>query len=662
MGNQIHTKGAYLSRRDFLKAAGVVAGSLVLDACAPVTNFFTPKPTPGPNELTIGVKRGEKQSTEQLLSGSAGEYRILTVDPNSIKSQLSGNPQTDADRKLQEQQNATNNTLDKVQAIKILQRKDDKNNWQDVLLPSSQMSRGAIEGWTSYFDAYFQPSFAMNDAQKIKAKADFLSTIFDPQMSGPEKMAEITKNVAIPAQLTQQLTDNLTRISTLSGNIPDNVPWDFLFDSYVAASKMDVTVGLDDVAQQTGTAFGIFIPKDSEAEQTKAEVGKMFIPIHTLVKPQIFATNYEVETAPTSADGSTPPKHEKRARLNVFYGPKDERNRSIDTIPHELDKILSVDLVTLPDDVFLQIDNSNPNIDVSSVSSRQIDPSHIDFGFIPKGMDPNKGTIEPVVFLNDPEEIRRSRVFVPGSISSFLDIPNTGMIERVNWGNKSWVTKVTSAVESLQKLGATDAFKYGLLTPKGAFGRMFKGRMDTTQNQVQYANLALLPDDQKMMNALAVLFTQGKTFDQWGVPIDFAQNNTEVLAVKEFEGTENPLNIMESLKWNGETGRLKPGELYNISDILDVGGKHVVAFSDTTDGFISQTVKGSGNDLNDLLDTVMVVGTKDEFIETTKVLGNMIPWALIAVAAVIQPETLGTNLWRVLTWVAARLPLLTLGG
>lgn len=55
--SEITPKHVYLSRRDFIKAAGVAAGSLALAACAPAAATGTPQP--GPGDPTVAKQKDE---------------------------------------------------------------------------------------------------------------------------------------------------------------------------------------------------------------------------------------------------------------------------------------------------------------------------------------------------------------------------------------------------------------------------------------------------------------------------------------------------------------------------------------------------------------------------------------------------------------------------
>jgi len=57
--SEITPKQVYLSRRDFIKAAGVVAGSVALAACAPQAAQTAVQPLPTPQDTSISTKKDE---------------------------------------------------------------------------------------------------------------------------------------------------------------------------------------------------------------------------------------------------------------------------------------------------------------------------------------------------------------------------------------------------------------------------------------------------------------------------------------------------------------------------------------------------------------------------------------------------------------------------
>ena len=66
--SEITPKETYLSRRDFIKAAGVVAGSMALAACAPEVAELTPE--------TLAVDAGPAIKDE--LGDSANTFEEIT--------------------------------------------------------------------------------------------------------------------------------------------------------------------------------------------------------------------------------------------------------------------------------------------------------------------------------------------------------------------------------------------------------------------------------------------------------------------------------------------------------------------------------------------------------------------------------------------------------
>lgn len=617
------------------KAGLVLRGAALLAACG------APQPAIDQSGQTIDFlfPNGEILD-EKIINGKSGEYKIVKIDPQSLKVDLTNSPVTNADREIQAQRDNMNNALDDTESVIQLQKKNESGQWESVMLPGSIASKSVISQFGSYFSQF-------GLSQDENARAQFFAAVFNPTMQTPEKMAAISQFINVPdATIAADIMSKLDVINMYSGDVPDNAPWDFIFDAYTSASTLNSTDVLGQLPEKTGNMFSLFVPKDNEKRKTKEELGKMFIPIGELVRPTIYTADYQV-TIPAS-DPNNPPTYQTKSRMVTYYGPDDKRNKTVDYIPNECkDHPEMMVGAVLPIDVASQLGGA-------VLTSQQIDPSRVDYGFIPKGMDENKGIIEPVVFFDNPTNFEASKVLVA----------NDGAItDRINTENKSWITKVSGTIDALKNDGATEAFKYGLLPTKHAFARIFKGRkINSASGQDEFPNLALFPNDQGLVDTLAGLYMQGKSLDQWGVATyQGGPDNSPILALQRFSGTNNLFGILENIQWTGDAGKIEPGAFYNIMETVKLGSDVVVPYYETKEGNVfTESVQGVGNRLQDLVDKVMVVGTKNELEETMKTLGKIAPWALIAIAALIQPETLITNLWKVLTWVATKIPFLGL--
>lgn len=577
---------------------------------------------------------------ERLINGgNTGDYRILDIDPQSLKANLTNSPVTDADRLLKDQQDQMNDSLDNIQTVLQLQKKGVGGEWENVMLPGSMASKSVMVQFGNYFS---QHGINHDDV----SKANFMATVFNPTLSSAEKMNQLTQYISVPNNDTAaEIAKNLDLVAKFAGDIPDNAPWDFIYDAYTSADGLSATDNLGIVAENTETLFSLFVPKDAEKQKTKEELGDMFIPIGELTKPSIYVTEYQTITPPKDVGGQ--PTYQQKSQMITYYGLEDERNNMVDYIPSQCKDHPEMMMSTsLPPDVEVQLAGS-------VLSAQQINPDNIDYGWIPAGMKEDKGYVTPVVFFNYEKDFTNSKVLVANDGS---------IMNRVDSGKKNWVTKVTATIDSLHNSGATEAFRYGLLPTKHAFGRIFKGRkVNSTTNQDEFPNLAVFPNDQNLVDTLAALYMQGQTLDQWGVATyQGGSDNGPTLGIQSFTATNNPLNLFESLRWKGEISRIEPGAFYNVTDIVKYEGEHVVPYSETHTGVGFQSIDGIGNPLRELADSVMVMGTKHELEYTMKTLGKIAPWALIAIAAFIQPELLLSNLWRVLTWVASKVPFLGL--
>jgi sulfoxide reductase catalytic subunit YedY len=84
--SEITPKQTYLSRRDFIKAAGVIAGSVVLAACAPQIRE-TARPTPANAELAKKVDELGQQVNSFEDITNYNNYYEFTTDKTSVAPQ-----------------------------------------------------------------------------------------------------------------------------------------------------------------------------------------------------------------------------------------------------------------------------------------------------------------------------------------------------------------------------------------------------------------------------------------------------------------------------------------------------------------------------------------------------------------------------------------------
>lgn len=76
--SEITPKEVYLSRRDFIKAAGVIAGSVALAACAPEAAENTEAAAPAPDRPSFTDELGDMANTFEEITGYNNYYEFST--------------------------------------------------------------------------------------------------------------------------------------------------------------------------------------------------------------------------------------------------------------------------------------------------------------------------------------------------------------------------------------------------------------------------------------------------------------------------------------------------------------------------------------------------------------------------------------------------------
>lgn len=604
----------YFSRADFNKVALVFAGSLALAACTP--------PSSESGEPIYGVAEVE---SERILSGSGGEYKIQKIKVDSLR------PLAGYDAQVEQ-------TLDDIESVIKLQKKTADGSWRDVLIPGSLVTKPIINEFNSL----------LGDNPDPKEKAAFNATLFDPSISANQKWSDLAPYIKVPISdedVVRKL-DWLYSMEGLLGDVPDNAPWDLIFDARSAANPEVLSDygSILQAARYTGTQMGIFVPKDKETKSTKEELSQMFlqVPNPETDRPRMYVSTFVLQKPPEKEGGE--PKIIRSKRLHVLYGKDDERNKTFDSVGGDLEKPENLVPSVLPIDILAKTGDLG-----SIVETHEINRDMIDFAFVPRGRSDYKGEIKPVIFIDDPNDVYKSKVYLP---------EDNKVVDRVDPDKSSWISKVSHTVNMLRQLGVDSAFKYGLLPAKMAFERIFKGgKLDEASGQMQLPSLALFPEDQNLVNTLATLYMQGNIVNQWGTVLYQGEpENDPTVPVNNFEGKENALNMFENMAWGGQAGAVEAGGFFNLLEIMKMGNENVVAYYSNKEGnALSKEVKGIGGRLEDLMDRVMVMGTKDELAETMKTLGKIAPWALSAIALFTPAGKATQGVWKVLTWIASKL-------
>ncbi len=604
----------YFSRADFNKAAGVLLGSMLLAACTP--------PSAESGEPIYGVAEVE---SERILSGSGGEYKIQKIRVDSLRPIAGYDDQVER-------------ALDDIESVIKLQKRTPDGGWKDVLIPGSLVTKPIINEFNSLLGENPDP----------KEKADFNAILFDPSIPANQKWSNLTSYARVPMtnEDVERKLDWLYSMEGLLGDIPDNAPWDLIFDARSAADP-EVLADYGSIlhaARYTGTQMGIFVPKDKETKNTKEEFSQMFLPVPNpeTDRPRMYVSTFVLQKPPEKEGGE--PTIIRSKRLHVLYGQDDKRNKTFDSVGGDLEKPENLVPSVLPTDILAKTGDLG-----SVVETHEINRDMIDFAFVPRGRSDYKGDIKPAIFIDDPNDVYKSKVYLP---------EDNKAIDRIDSGNGSWITKVTHTVNMLRQLGVDSAFKYGMLPSKMAFERIFKGgKLDEASGQMQLPSLALFPEDQSLVNVLATLYMQGNTLNQWGTVLYQGESeNNPTVPVINFEGEENALNMFENMAWGGPAGAVEAGGFFNLLEIMKMGQENVVAYYSNKEGnALSKDVRGIGGRLEDLMDRVMVMGSKDELAETMKTLGKIAPWALSVIALFTPAGKATQGVWKVLTWIASKL-------
>lgn len=639
-------KGEKLFRRDFLKlsgAAGAAAGLVLLEGCK------SENVSHQSGFLSLEFQQPEISSSYEFVSSSTGEkLRVLKVKPESLKPKNLNFFKLLFDEqysRLLDEQKEVDYAVSQIDEVVIIQ-KEVNGEYVDALLPGSLLSHKIIHFFRDILNDYSinEKKYDEENEEDRRRMAEYFSLIFDPNISLIDKITRLFTYISISAfnksNLAEEIINLLTLINERSIDIPDNIPWETMFDIYAASSFPILNDPLFKAAEATGTKYGLFIPKRQELQDIKKSLKEMFIPID-FSQPRVFMITYQ-PPIPIEENAKVP---EPVTVIQTIYD--DDRDGKLFTAGSLLQKnerlfgeVIFGPALEVPDKVINQAGVKRDLI----IYIQEVLPDNVRYVFIPIGMNENKGVIRPALILDDPEK--------PGDPmhQKVFDLTTGRYLDRVNKNKKNWITDVTDIVKRLS--GLKEVFKYGLLTPKEAFGRIFRG--NGAENQIfdiELRNMALIPDNGDFVSLLAGLYLEGKTLDQWGVVV--GDNNLKVIQIsgKDYIFFNNHIDYIKNIKSFGE---LKRGDFYNIEGLVKIGNKQYVAYAifHSENGLKPDTKKIVLIPLEEALNNVMVMGTKNELIEALKTFNKIAPWALTAIAAFLEPTIIFSNLRNILIWIS----------
>ena len=243
--SEITPKQVYLSRRDFIKAAGVVAGSVALAACttAPKDNTAVPQPTPGEDKLNTFEEITNYNNYYEFTTekeGVAGLARDFKTTPWDVEiSGLVNNP-------------GTFSVDDLVKKYS----------------PEERIYRlRCVEAWSMVIPWLgFPLAKLLNDVQpQSSARYVRFETIFDPQEMPGQRSPAYPWPYQEGLRLDEAMND-LTLLATglYGGELPPQsgggirlvVPWKYGFKSIKAIVKIELT------DQQPATLWNAIAPNE----------------------------------------------------------------------------------------------------------------------------------------------------------------------------------------------------------------------------------------------------------------------------------------------------------------------------------------------------------------------------------------------------------------
>jgi sulfoxide reductase catalytic subunit YedY len=252
--SEITPKGVYLSRRDFIKAAGVIAGSLTLAACAPkVLETLSPTGSPAASLSTLTDELGDPANTFQDITNYNNYYEFTTRKEGvaSLAQNLSTSP-WDVE----------------IYGLVIKPSKFGVEDLVRQFQPEERIYRlRCVEAWSMVIPWLGFPLAKLLDAVEPTADARYVrfETLFNPDEMPGQKQAAYPWPYQEGLRLDEAMND-LTLLATglYGGELPAQngggirlvVPWKYGFKSIKAIVKIELT------AEQPATMWSTIGPSE----------------------------------------------------------------------------------------------------------------------------------------------------------------------------------------------------------------------------------------------------------------------------------------------------------------------------------------------------------------------------------------------------------------
>lgn len=597
--------------RDLTEFAGGGALTRALTAC-------------GPERTSLNLQSQIKETFE----GEGHNYRVIDVNVDSIRP-LNTDPNKDT----------INAALDKVDHISVLQ-KQEGDTFKTVLLPSSVYSKHISDIFITALQLWGVDGTYKTDQGFQMA---YLAKVFDPEATPEAKMNFIRGYLNIPvdqdAAMLASLTNYAQDPSYNLGSVPPNASVDFTFDCYAASRGQKVTGDLSDYAASIGLQDGLFVPKDNDSEKMRALLKETFMDISKtdLAKPELYKVQYDITTPGKKPED--PPTVQTVTKLEVFY-PGDEKSKELGDVPYQFEGMGISTTIFQEVDVPLNIrDSISASMDkgrtTNITKAERVVDGTIKYAWVPNGNSTHKGDIKRVIFM---DKVGPGGGIDPYASDVFI-IDDNRVAPRVDKGNKNWITNIDATIRQLLDMGVHEVSIAGGLTPPTlALFRLLKGIDPSTD-----LNDALLPRDRTLLSKLAKMAILGEEVENWGVPIWKGKDDLVDVPVMTAWSFVQPSGFEEFMMGErlnpdpvGAAFQMNTGDIYPIKEFHADG---VVSYRDLPS--LDGSAQVIGNLTAELIDSVIVINSKDTITKIWEVGKALAPWAIGTIALLIQPETAG---------------------
>ncbi len=619
-----------ISRRDFLKATLVFGGTgAILASCGPLSNLTSPQPTEVPK---LGYT--QREVFQGIGSdGKAYDYVVWNVDIGSIK-------------KFPQMQGQLDKLKD-IDHVSILSQKHEDGRYYPVSTQASAHSKGVVDRFNSLVDTNAKSPLYKSDSQ---FRGFVLATVLDPEKSVADKMTIIGQYINLSGDTIDEVKTSLEALTKNYnlGKLPANSSIDFLFDNYMASLHSDsVDQDFINSAESIGLQHAIFVPKSDSLEKTRTELKSNFMDISqsALVKPEIYKVEYQVLTPGKKV--SDPPSIQTFEKLEVRYNNRTDRIYGEYGIPSALRTFYAqnenvfndLDVTQTPPDLITSIASRvDKKSSVTVTKTSKLDDGLIQYAWVPNGSSKYKGDIKSAVFLN----FKAAGTNYIDPLSSEVMVINDNSVDidsRVDKGWLSWISNIDNTVRQLLKLGVSQTYVSGGLTPPAiAFARLMSGINSDTG-----FNSSMLPKDETLLRKLAGMELLKQQLNNWGTPIwQGGMGEGPVVSVVDFTESDwigrNIMNLDPSLNRNIKPHVMSPGDIFPIAAIeKDV----IISYRGQTAS--NGTTPLTGGLITNIIDQVIAINNPDTFSQILKIGSAIAPWAAVAIALLIDPEVLVTD-------------------